>query len=146
MLSRSSRSFLSARMQPKFVPGPPRHLNEARIPTVDRKTFSLMWNGRNQIDITLEDRVSRYTFPMLLGRDGAKFVSCFRDGGMVTLTSASEDSPPLELRVGSDKGLLYFSMKGDSGTITTGLGPGEAALANSLVCFADRQRIMRSFR
>jgi len=130
-------------MQPKYIPPPPRHLNEARLPTVDRKTFSLNWNGRNKIDIILEDRVSSYTFPMSLGRDAGKFISCYRDGGIVSLKSFSEECP-LELRVGSDRGILYFSMKGEGGTITTGLGPGEAAIAHSLVSFAENQRVSRA--
>ena len=145
MLSKSLKSLLPRKSQPVYVPGPPRNLNQARLPTVDRKIFEVNWNGTNQIEISLEDRVSSYKFPMILGRDGGKFVACYRDGGIVSFKSTAEGSP-IELRVGSDKGLLYFSMKGETGTITTGLGSGEAAILSSLVAFADEKRIARACR
>jgi hypothetical protein len=126
----------------RYIPGPPRSLNEARINTVDRKICSLKWDGRNQIDITLQDRASAVTFPLNLRRDAGKFLSCFRDGGMISLRPSSDSMT--ELRVGSDKGMLYFSLKGDDTTITTGLNSGEAVLASSLIRFAEQKRLERA--
>jgi hypothetical protein len=109
---------------------------------VDRKICSLKWDGRNQIDITLQDRASAVTFPLNLRRDAGKFLSCFRDGGMISLRPSSDSMT--ELRVGSDKGMLYFSLKGDDTTITTGLNSGEAVLASSLIRFAEQKRLERA--
>lgn len=139
---RNARPLLAAKALRKFTPGPPRHLNEARFPTVDRKACSLVWKNRNQVDITLQDRASSMTFPLSLRRDAASFISCFHEGGIISLNSKKE--PAKELRVGSDNGLLYFSMKEGDAVITTGLGQAEAALASTLIQHADRKRIATS--
>lgn len=94
--------------------------------------------------MTLQDRASSLTFPMSLRRDAGKFLACVSDGGMVSLKSSAES--PMELMVGSDKGALYFSLKGDDSTITTGLAPSEAAIANSLIRFAETSRLDRFMR
>ena len=62
----------------------------------------------------------------------------------MSLKSSAES--PMELMVGSDKGALYFSLKGDDSTITTGLAPSEAAIANSLIRFAETSRLDRFMR
>ncbi len=123
----------------KFVAGPPRGLNEAKFTTIDRKSCTFAWTKRNQIDITLQDRTSSVTFPLNLRRNAGAFTSCYADGGMCALQS--EQEPEKELRVGSDKGVLYFALKGKSGSITTGLGPAEAAIASTLIRHAERRRI-----
>jgi hypothetical protein len=135
---------LAVRPQRKFIPQPPRHLNQAKLTTVDRKICSLDWDGRNTINFTVQDRASSLTFPFSLRRDAGKFISCFKDGGMVSLKSTSD--APVELLVGSDKGILYFSVKGPDSTITTGLAAGDAAIAHSLVKFAESRRLERLLR
>ncbi len=141
MLFRASAILHQVKATRKFTPQPPRFLNEARLTTVDRKICSMQWDGRSQISITLQDRASSLTFPMSLRRNAGKFLSCFMDGGMISLKSSAE--PPMELLVGSDKGVLYFSMKGPESTITTGLATGEAATASSLIQYAEQTRIDR---
>lgn len=142
MSFRITSSLFQARNVRKFVPQPPRHFNEARLNTVDRKICSMKWDGRNQVELTLQDRATSLTFPFNLRRDAGKFLSCFSDGGMVTLNTGGDQHS--ELRVGSDKGILYFSLRGDDSTITTGLGSGDAAIAASLIRFAEQKRIERS--
>jgi hypothetical protein len=142
MSFRVSSILLSARTTGKYTPQPPRYFNAARLNTVDRKICSMQWDGRNQIELTLQDRATSLTFPFNLRRDAGKFLSCFNDGGMVSLAAGSEEK--YELRVGSDKGILYFSLRGDDSTITTGLGPSDAAIAASLIKFAELKRLERS--
>ena len=141
-LLRSTRKLLFARAARSFQPGPPRHLNEARLSTVDRKICSMQWDGRNQISVTLQDRASSITFPLSVSRHAGQFLACFEDGGMCSLKASKEGD--MELRVGSDKGILYFSLKSNDTTITTGLGPREAAITASLLRFAEKSRVERA--
>ena len=141
-LFRNSKAALFSRVVRKFTPGPPRHINEARLTTVDRKICILTWDGRNQISLTLQDRASSLTFPLSVARHAGKFVACYQDGGMCSLKPSKEAG--MELRVGSDRGILYFSLKSDDTTITTGLGPGDAAVAASLLRFAEQSRVDRA--
>lgn len=127
----------------KFAQLPPRHLNEAKLNTVDKKVCSLVWRSGNKIDITLQDRTSNVTFPLNLRKDAGKFLSCSRDGGITKFTDF--ENPTTELKVGSDRGVLYFSLKSDEGTITTGLSASDAAIATSLIRFAENKRIRSSF-
>ena len=108
MLIQISRVLRSGKTVRKFVQQPPRHINEARLTTVDRKICSLNWDGRSQLSLTLQDRASSLTYPISLRRDAGKFQSCYRDGGMISLKSTSET--PVELLVGADRGVLYFSI------------------------------------
>ena len=54
---------------------------------------------------------------------------------------SGKEGEAAELRVGSDKGILYFSLKGENASITTGLAAPEAAIANSLLSRAERKRL-----
>jgi len=78
---------------------------------------------------------------MNLRRDAGKFLACIRDGGIVSLVDTRD--PKVELKVGSDRGVLYFAMKNDSTSISTGIAAGEAAVVNSLIQFSERRRIAR---
>jgi hypothetical protein len=78
---------------------------------------------------------------MNLRRDAGKFLSCMREGGIASLCDSRD--PKLELKVGSDKGVLYLAMKNDGTSISTGLAPGEAAIVTSLIQFSERRRISR---
>ena len=137
----SSRALLLSRPVRRFTPGPPRHINEARFTTIDRKQCSFVWKNGSQIDITLQDRTKSITFPLNLRRDAGKFINCAREGGISSL--ADHQDPKAELRIGSDKGVLYFAMKGSDASITTGLAPAEAAIATALIKAAETSRIVR---
>jgi hypothetical protein len=52
----------------------------------------------------------------------------------------------MEMLVGSDKGALYFSLKGPESKITTGLAASEASIARSLIHFAETSRLDRLLR
>jgi hypothetical protein len=78
---------------------------------------------------------------MNLRRDAGKFLSCVREGGIISLSDPRE--PKLELKIGCDKGVLYFAMRNDGTSISTGLAPGEAALVNALIQFSEKRRISR---
>lgn len=131
-----------ARTVKKFVQMPPRQMNEAKLSTVDRKACSLVWQTRNKVELLLQDRTTSLSFPLNLRRDAGKFLSCSRDGGISTFID--HEKPDCELKVGSDRGVLYFSLKSDGGTITTGLSGSDAAIATSLIRFADKNRIAAS--
>lgn len=139
-----NRAFTTIQRQVprKFTPQPPRHINEAKLQTVDRKACSLIWRTKNQIEVLLQDRTTSVSFPINLRRDAGKFLTCARDGGIASLSDSRV--PKSELRIGSDKGILYLSLKGEDSTITTGLAPCEAAIATSLVRFAENRRIAAS--
>lgn len=135
---------LLARISKPYTPGPPRHLNEARFATIDRKQCTFLWKSGGAIDIVLQDRATSVTFPFLVGRDGGKFLSCASEGGIAVLAGPKDSNT--ELRIGSDKGVLYFALKGGDSSITTGLGPAESALAVSLVKHTYKARVERSMR
>jgi hypothetical protein len=99
----------------------------------------MVWKNRNQVDVTLQDRASSVTFPMNLRKHAASFASCYEEGGMFSMKSSK--LPDTEFRVGADKGILYFSLKGEHANITTGLSPSEATIMNSLLKFAEKRRI-----
>lgn len=101
-----------------------------------------MWTSSGSIDIILQDRASSVTFPLFVGRDGGKFLSCTSNGGIAVLQGPKDSNT--ELRIGSDRGVLYFALKGGDSSITTGLGPAESALATSLVKHAFAARVARS--
>lgn len=135
-------SGLLARVVKKFTPGPPRHLNEARFATIDRKQCTFVWKSSGLIEINLQDRAMSLTFPLLVSRDAGKFLSCIENGGIATLTGPKDSST--ELRIGSDKGVVYFALKGGETSITTGLAPAETAIATSLIRSAYNTRLARS--
>ena len=127
----------------KLPTTPPRNIHEARFLTIDKKNCLMTWKSRSQIDITLQDRTTNVTFPLRLRRDAGKLLTCYREGGITSLKDEVES--PIELRVGFDRGVLYFAAKDESGSISTGLAPGDASLAMALIQHAERKRITRSF-
>ena len=141
MIREKKRFFrmMLARAGRKFTPGPPRHLNEARFTTMDRKTCLMVWKTKNEVDITLQDRASSITFPMNLRKHAASFGSCYEEGGMFTMTSSK--APETEFRVGADNGVLYFSLKSEHSNITTGLSAPDAIIMTRLLEFANSRRI-----
>ena len=117
-------------------------MHEARFTTIDKKNCVLTWKSRSNIDITLQDRATTVTFPLRLRRDAGKLMTCVREGGITSLRDEVES--PVELRVGFDRGILYFAAKDESSSISTGLAPGDASLAMALIQHAEKKRIMRS--
>lgn len=122
---------------------PPRGINEAKFTTIDKKNLVLSWKNRGQIDMTFQDRTTTVSFPLKLRRDAGKLITCVRDGGITSLNDVRE--PSTELRVGYDRGVLYFAARNDSSSISTGLAPSEASLIMSLIQRAEKQRIYQSF-
>ena len=137
---RVSENLLSRNLK-RLQETPVRRLNEARFTTIDRKNCSFNWTSGSQVDITLQDRTNSITFPMNLRRNAGKLLSCMREGGIVSLSDSKY--PEVELKVGSDKGVIYFALKNESTSISTGLAPGEAAILNSLIQFSEKRRISR---
>ena len=126
----------------KFPARPPRNMHEARFMTIDKKNCLMTWKTRSQIDITLQDRTTTVTFPLRLRRDAGKLMTCVREGGITSLKDDLEK--PVELRVGYDRGILYFAARDESNSISTGLAPGDASLAMALIQNAEKKRILRS--
>jgi hypothetical protein len=140
MFTASQTMFMRAAR--KFPTSPPRNMHEARFITIDKKNCLLTWKTRSQIDITLQDRTTTVTFPLRLRRDAGKLISCVREGGITSLKDGTES--PVELRVGFDRGILYFAARDDSSSISTGLAPGDASLAMALIQHADKKRLTRN--
>jgi hypothetical protein len=141
MFAQSLKVFM--RTQRKFPEGPLRNMNEAKFATIDKKNLILSWKNRGQVDITLQDRTNTVTFPLKLKRDAGRLLTCVKDGGITSLVDSSEDGS--ELRVGFDRGVLYFAARSDSSSISTGMAPSEASLIVALIRKAEQQRICSSF-
>lgn len=140
MFSTSLTSFTrSFKRLPTVIP---RNLTDAKFLTIDKKNCTLSWKNYSQIDITLQDRATTVVFPIRLRRDAGKIITCVREGGITSL--ADTQNPGIELRVGFDRGILYFAARNEEGSISTGLAPSEASLAIVLIQQAERKRVYRS--
>ncbi len=124
----------------KYVPPPPRNLNEAIFRTTDHKGMQLKWTSIGYIELTVQDRAHALTYPINLAKYAGCIISSFRDGGLCEMVPSSK-AKDISLKVGSDKGMLYFAIRNDGQSITTGLSKDDSRLAYSLIQFAERNRI-----